>query len=59
VLVIALILKFIDSFRKFEGIQLLTTGGPGIASTTLNLHIYVTGLTLRPSCLRGRPSASS
>ena len=45
VLVIALILKFIDSFRKFEGIQLLTTGGPGIASTTLNLHIYVTGLT--------------
>jgi multiple sugar transport system permease protein len=45
VLVIAVILKFIDSFRKFEGIQLLTTGGPGIASTTLNLHIYVTGLT--------------
>jgi multiple sugar transport system permease protein len=45
VLVIAVILKFIDAFRKFEGIQLLTTGGPGIASTTLNLHIYVTGLT--------------
>lgn len=45
VLMIAVILKFIDSFRKFEGIQLLTTGGPGIASTTLNLHIFVTGLT--------------
>jgi multiple sugar transport system permease protein len=45
VLTIAVILKFIDSFRKFEGIQLLTTGGPGIASTTLNLHIFVTGLT--------------
>ena len=42
---IAVILKFIDAFRKFEGIQLLTTGGPGIASTTLNLHIFVTGLT--------------
>ena len=45
VLTIAVILKFIDAFRKFEGIQLLTTGGPGIASTTLNLHIFVTGLT--------------
>jgi ABC-type sugar transport system permease subunit len=45
VLMIAVILKFIDAFRKFEGIQLLTTGGPGIASTTLNLHIFVTGLT--------------
>jgi len=45
VLMIAVILKFIDTFRKFEGIQLLTTGGPGIASTTLNLHIFVTGLT--------------
>jgi multiple sugar transport system permease protein len=45
VLLVAVILKFIDAFRKFEGIQLLTTGGPGIASTPLNLHIYVTGLT--------------
>jgi multiple sugar transport system permease protein len=45
VLLIAIMLKFIDAFRKFEGIQLLTTGGPGIASTTLNLHIFVTGLT--------------
>ena len=45
VLLVAVILKFIDAFRKFEGIQLLTTGGPGIASTPLNLHIYVTGLS--------------
>jgi multiple sugar transport system permease protein len=45
ILTVAVILKFIDAFRKFEGIQLLTTGGPGIASTTLNLHIFVTGLT--------------
>lgn len=44
VLGIAVILKFIDAFRKFEGIQLLTTGGPGIASTPLNLQIYDTGL---------------
>lgn len=44
VLFIAVILRFIDSFRKFEGIQVLTTGGPGIASTPLNLQIYNTGL---------------
>jgi multiple sugar transport system permease protein len=45
VLFIAIVLKFMDGFRKFEGIQILTTGGPGYASTTLNLHIYNTGLT--------------
>jgi multiple sugar transport system permease protein len=44
VLFIAVVLRFIDEFRKFEGIQILTTGGPGIASTPLNLHIYNTGL---------------
>ena len=33
-----------EEFRKFEGIQILTTGGPGIASTPLNLQIYNTGL---------------
>jgi multiple sugar transport system permease protein len=44
VLFIAVVLRFIESFRKFEGIQILTTGGPGIASTPLNLQIYNTGL---------------
>ena len=44
VLFIAIVLRFMDAFRKFEGIQILTTGGPGYASTTLNLHIYNTGL---------------
>jgi multiple sugar transport system permease protein len=44
VLFIAIVLRFIDAFRKFEGIQVLTTGGPGNASTPLNLHIYNTGL---------------
>lgn len=34
VLFIAVVLRFIDEFRKFEGIQILTTGGPGIASTS-------------------------
>jgi multiple sugar transport system permease protein len=45
VLFVAIILRFMDAFRKFEGIQVLTTGGPGIASTPLNLHIYTTGLS--------------
>ena len=44
VLFIAVVLRLMDAFRKFEGIQILTTGGPGIASTSLNLHIYNTGL---------------
>ncbi len=44
VLFIAVVLRLIDAFRKFEGIQILTTGGPGYASTPLNLHIYNTGL---------------
>jgi len=38
------VLRCMDSFRKFEGIQILTTGGPGFASTPINLHIYNTGL---------------
>jgi len=45
VLVVAVILRLIESYRKFEGIQILTTGGPGISSTPLNLQIYNTGLT--------------
>jgi multiple sugar transport system permease protein len=44
VLFIAIVLRFMDAFRKFEGVQILTTGGPGFASTPLNLHIYNTGL---------------
>jgi multiple sugar transport system permease protein len=44
VLFIAVVLRLIDAFRKFEGIQILTTGGPGLASTPLNLQIYNTGL---------------
>lgn len=44
VLFIAIVLRFMDAFRKFEGIQIITTGGPGFASTPINLHIYNTGL---------------
>ena len=44
ILFVVVLLKSIDEFRKFEGIQILTTGGPGIATTTLNLQIYDIGL---------------
>ena len=44
VLFVAIVLRFMDAFRKFEGIQIITTGGPGFASTPLNLQIYNYGL---------------
>lgn len=44
VLYIVIILRFMDAFRKFEAIQQLTSGGPGLASTPINLQVYNTGL---------------
>ena len=44
VLFIVVLLRLIDGFRLFEQIQVLTTGGPGIASTPFSLQIYDTGL---------------
>lgn len=44
VLFVVIVLRFMDAFRKFEGIQRLTGGGPGLSSTPINLQIYNTGL---------------
>jgi ABC-type sugar transport system permease subunit len=44
VLFIVVLLRLIEGFRLFEQIQVLTTGGPGIASTPFSLQIYNTGL---------------
>ena len=44
VLFVVVVLRLMDAFRKFEGIQQLTKGGPGLASTPINLQIYNTGL---------------
>jgi multiple sugar transport system permease protein len=44
VLFIVVLLRLIEGFRLFEQIQVLTTGGPGIASTPFSLQIYDTGL---------------
>ena len=45
VLYVVIVIRFMEAFRKFEAIQQLTAGGPGLASTPINLHIYNTGLT--------------
>jgi ABC-type sugar transport system permease subunit len=40
ILLIAILFRTIDTFRKFEGVQALTGGGPGLASQVANLEIY-------------------
>jgi multiple sugar transport system permease protein len=37
---IALLLRVIDAFKTFDAIQVLTGGGPGTATETINLMIY-------------------
>ena len=37
---IALLLRMIDAFKTFDAIQVLTGGGPGTATETVNLSIY-------------------
>ena len=54
VLFVVVILRFMEAFRKFEAIQQLTSGGPGLTSTPINLHIYSTGPDLPPRRLCGR-----
>jgi multiple sugar transport system permease protein len=44
VLYVVIVLRIMEAFRKFEAIQQLTAGGPGLASMPINLHIYNTGL---------------
>jgi multiple sugar transport system permease protein len=41
---IALLLRVIDAFKTFDIIQVLTGGGPGTATETINLMIYRTAL---------------
>lgn len=41
-LIIALVIRFMDVFRIFDSIYVLTDGGPGKASETLSLLIYKT-----------------
>ena len=44
-LLIALLLRTMQSFKVFDTIYATTGGGPGSATTVLNFHIYTVGMT--------------
>jgi multiple sugar transport system permease protein len=43
VLTIGVLFQIVNAFRRFELIQVMTGGGPGISSMVLNYYIYQTG----------------
>jgi multiple sugar transport system permease protein len=43
VLALAIMFRSIDAFRKFESIQIMTGGGPGDVTMTVNFLVYNTG----------------
>jgi multiple sugar transport system permease protein len=40
-LVVAAIIRTIDALKTFDTIYVITQGGPGVASETLNIHLYL------------------
>jgi multiple sugar transport system permease protein len=44
VLILSIMFLTVDSFRKFESILILTAGGPGDVTTTINYLAYNTGI---------------
>jgi len=44
-LLVALLLRTMQSFKVFDTIYATTAGGPGSATTVLNFHIYTVGMT--------------
>ena len=42
-LLIALLIRFIDAFRTFDLIYIMTGGGPGIRTETISMHIFRKG----------------
>ena len=43
-ILVALLIRLIDSFKTFDSIFIMTNGGPGSATEVLSLYIYRTGL---------------
>jgi multiple sugar transport system permease protein len=43
ILTIALLFRIVDSFKAFDLIYVLTGGGPGVSTETLNIHIFLNG----------------
>ncbi len=46
VITFGILFQTVNLFRRFEIIQIMTGGGPGIATTTLNFYVYQNGFTL-------------
>lgn len=46
VITIAVLFQTVNLFRRFELIQILTGGGPGLATMTLNYYVYQTGFLI-------------
>jgi multiple sugar transport system permease protein len=44
-MLVALLLRTMQSFKVFDTIYATTAGGPGSATTVLNFHIYTVGMT--------------
>jgi len=40
-LVVAAIIRTIDALKTFDTIYVITQGGPGVASETINIHLYL------------------
>lgn len=45
-IVVSGFLRFIESFRVFDAIYVLTGGGPGSLTTSISIYIYRTGFTM-------------
>jgi multiple sugar transport system permease protein len=43
-ILVAILIRLIDTFRVFDSIFVMTNGGPGNSTEVLSLHIYRTGL---------------
>jgi multiple sugar transport system permease protein len=43
-IMVAILIRLIDTFRVFDAIFIMTNGGPGNTTEVLSLHIYRTGL---------------
>lgn len=40
VMIIALVIRIVESFKIFDTVFIMTRGGPGVATETISLYIY-------------------
>ena len=51
-IVVAAIIRTIDALKTFDTIFVITQGGPGVASETINIHLYHAGIRVPQHRLR-------